>query len=68
MPRSYQHSRLGNLRMTLEKYFPFDSNCKELRVEAENGMSNCETYLPLYSKFFFIHNFGSIFRAWSYAP
>ena len=37
------NSRPRNLRMALEKYFWFHWNCKQLRVEARNSMSNCES-------------------------
>ena len=44
------NSRSRNLRMALEKYFRFHWNCKQLRVETRNSMSNCETYFPIFSE------------------
>ena len=46
---------LRNLRAALEKYFRFQWNCKQLRIESRNSMANCETYskvsLKLYIQF-----------------
>ena len=52
-------SRPRNLRMALEKYFRFHWNCKQLRVEARNSMSNCEIYFPIFSET--IHTIVKIF-------
>ena len=38
-----------NLRMALEKYFRFQWNCKQLRIEARNSMVNAEIYFPIFS-------------------
>ena len=39
-----------NLRMVLEKYFRFQGNCKQLRIEARNRMANSEIYFPIFSE------------------
>ena len=48
-------SRQRNLRSALKKYFRFHWNCKQLRVETRNSMSNCESIsqfsLKLYIQF-----------------
>ena len=51
--------RLRNLRTALEKYFRFYWNCKQLRVEARNRMSNSEIYFPVFSET--IHTILKIF-------
>ena len=49
----------GNLRTALEKYFRFQSNCKQLRIEARDRMANCEIYFPIFSET--IHTMSKIF-------
>ena len=44
------NSRPRNLRMALEKYFRFQWNCKQLRVEARNSMANSGIYFPIFSE------------------
>ena len=44
------NSRPRNLRTTLEKYFLFQWNCKQLRIEARNSMANSEIYFPIFSE------------------
>ena len=44
------NSQLINLKTTLEKYFWFHWNCKQLRVAASNSMSNFVIYFPLFSE------------------
>ena len=39
-----------NLRVTLDKYFGFQWNCKQLRIEVRNSMANCEIYFPIFSE------------------
>ena len=39
-----------NLRTTLAKDLWFHWNCKQLRVEARNSMSNCEIYFAVFSE------------------
>ena len=48
-----------NLQTTLKKYFRFQWNCKQLRVEARNIMSHCEVYFPTFSET--IHTIMKIF-------
>ena len=40
----------SNLRTALEKYFWFQWNCKQLRIEARNSMANSEIYFPIFSE------------------
>ena len=44
------NSRPRNLRTALEKYFRFQWNCKQLRIEARNSMENSEIYFPIFSE------------------
>ena len=44
------NSRPRNLRTALEKYFRFQWNCKQLRIEARNSMANSEIYFPIFSE------------------
>ena len=44
------NSRPRNLRTALEKYFWFQWNSKELRIEARNSMANSEIYFPIFSE------------------
>ena len=39
-----------NLRTALEKYFRFQWNCKQLRIETKNSMANSEIYFPIFSE------------------
>ena len=48
-----------NLRTALEKYFRFQWNCKQLRIEARNSMANSEIYFPIFSET--IHTILKIF-------
>ena len=52
-----------NLRTALEKYFRFDWNCKQLRVEARSSISNCEICFPIFSETLhnYTYNFENIF-------
>ena len=44
-------SRPRNLREAMEKYFQFQWNCKQLRIEARNSMANSEFFFfPVFSK------------------
>ena len=45
----WKPSRVGHviLRRTVEKYFQFHWNCKQLWVEARNSMPNFEIYFPI---------------------
>ena len=38
------NSRSRNLRAALEKYFRFQWNCKQLRIEVRNSMANSEIF------------------------
>ena len=42
------NSQPRNLRTALEKYFQFHRNCKQLRIEARNSMSNCGIDFPIF--------------------
>ena len=42
------NSRPRNLRTALEKYFRFQWNYKQLRIEARNRMANCEIYFQVF--------------------
>ena len=53
------NSRPRNLRTALEKYFRFQWNCKQLRIEARNSMANSEIYFPIFSET--IHTILKIF-------
>ena len=53
------NSRPHNLRTALEKYFRFQLNCKQLRIEARNSMPNSEIYFPIFSET--IHTILKIF-------
>ena len=53
------NSRSRNLRTALEKYFRFQWNCKQLRIEARNSMANSEIYFPIFSET--IHTILKIF-------
>ena len=53
------NSRLRNLRTALKKYFRFQGNCKQLRIEARNSMANSEIYFPIFSET--IHTILKIF-------
>ena len=53
------NSRSRNLRTALEKYFRFQWNCKQLRIEARNSMANSEFYFPIFSET--IHTILKIF-------
>ena len=53
------NSRSRNLRAALEKYFRFQWNCKQLRIEARNSMANSEIYFPIFSET--IHTILKIF-------
>ena len=53
------NSRPRNLRMALEKYFRFQWNCKQLRIDARNSMENSEIYFPIFSET--IHTILKIF-------
>ena len=44
------NSRPCNLRTALEKYFRFQWNCKQLRIEARNSIANSEIYFPIFSE------------------
>ena len=44
------NSRPRNLRTALEKYFRFQWNSKQLRIEARNSMENSEIYFPIFSE------------------
>ena len=44
-----ENSRPRNLRTALEKYFRFQWNCKQLRIEASNNMANSEIYFQIFS-------------------
>ena len=44
------NSRPRNLRTALEKYFRFQWNCKQLRIEARNSMEKTEIYFPNFSE------------------
>ena len=39
-----------NLRTALEKYFRFQWNCKQLRIEARNSMANSEIFFSIFSE------------------
>ena len=61
------NSRPCNLRKALEKYFRFQWNCKQLRIETWNSMENSEIYFPIFSdtihailKIFSQHNLTNI--------
>ena len=53
------NSRPRNLRTTLEKYFRFRWNCKQLRIQAGNSIANSEIYFPIFSET--IHTILKIF-------
>ena len=53
------NSRPRNLRTALEKYFRFQWNCKQLRIEARNSMANSDIYFPIFSET--IHTILKIF-------
>ena len=57
MPRS--HNGPPKLRTTLEEYFRFQWNCKQLWIEARNSMANSEIYFPIFSET--IHTILKIF-------
>ena len=38
------------LRTALKMYFRFPRNCKQLRVEARDSISNSEIYFPIFSE------------------
>ena len=44
------NSRPRNLTAVLEKYFRFQWNCKQLRIEARNSMANSDIYFPIFSE------------------
>ena len=44
------NSRPRNLRTALEKYFRFQWNYQQLRIEARNIMANSDIYLPIFSE------------------
>ena len=44
------NSRSRYLRTSLEKYFRFQWNCKQLRIEARNSMANSKIYFPIFSE------------------
>ena len=44
------NSRPSDLRTTLEKYFRFQWNCKQLWTEARNSIANSEFYFPIFSE------------------
>ena len=44
------NNRSRKLRMALEKYFRFHSNCKQLRIEAKNALSQVEICIPFFSE------------------
>ena len=48
IPRS--HNGPPKLRTTLEEYFRFQWNCKQLWIEARNSVENCEIYFPIFSE------------------
>ena len=48
-----------NLRAALGKYFRFQWNCKQLRIEVRNRIANSEFYFPIFSKT--IHTILKIF-------
>ena len=61
-----------NLRTALENPPRFHWNCKQIRVEARNSMSNCQIYFPLFAKtiqqywkYFRRIVFGSVSRDYS---
>ena len=51
------NSRPRNLRAAPEKWFQW--NCKQLRIEARNSMTNSEIYFPIFSET--IHTILKIF-------
>ena len=53
------NSRPRNLRTALEKYFRFQWNCKQLRIEARDSRANSEIYFPILSET--IHTILKIF-------
>ena len=53
------NSRPRNLRTALEKYFRFQWNCKQLRIEARNRMANSGFYFSIFSET--IHTILKIF-------
>ena len=53
------NSRPRNLRTALEKYFRFQWNCKQPRIEARNSMANSDIYFPIFSET--IHTILKIF-------
>ena len=53
------NSRPNNLRTALKKYFRFQWNCEQLRIEARNSMANSEFYSPIFSET--IHTIVKIF-------
>ena len=53
------NSRPRNLRTALEKFFRFQWNCKQLRIEARNSMDNSDIYFPIFSEI--IHTILKIF-------
>ena len=44
------NSRPRNLRTALEKFFRFQWNCKQLRIEARNSMANSEVCFSIFSE------------------
>ena len=51
--------RSHNLRTALEKYFRFQWNCKQLRIEARKSMANSQICFPIFSEI--IHTILKIF-------
>ena len=44
------NSRPRNLRTAVEKYFPLQSNCKQLPIETRKSMANSQIYFPIFSE------------------
>ena len=53
------NSRPRNLRKAMEKYFRFQWNCKQLRIEARNSRANSDIDFPNFSET--IHTILKIF-------
>ena len=53
------NSRPRNLRTAPEKYFRFQWNCKQLRIEARNSVANSEKYFSIFPET--IHTILKIF-------
>ena len=53
------NSRPRNLRKAMEKYFQFQWNCQQLRIEARDSMANSEIYFTIFSET--IHTILKIF-------